>query len=160
MKQQKLDKFIYESNNIDNERDLLHEKIIALDVEFSEFMNEIKSFKYWKKNKPIDKDKTLEEACDCLHFILSLSNDLKVDLTHLTVPTTKQLKGIDLNTLYRYIKTSIWVGLYLENDINSLKSILPLLVSMLGELGFTYNDLINAYDKKYEINIKRQQECY
>lgn len=160
LKQMKLDNFIYESNNILNVEGLLYDKLVALDVELGEFMNEIKSFKYWKKNKLIDKSKVIEEACDCLHFVLSIANDLDINLSHSLVVTMEQLKANDINTIYRYIKATIWKDIYTDDNYESIRKLVPLLVIILEELGFTYNDLLSEYDRKYEINIKRQVEGY
>ena len=66
-----LDERIRENNGIDKEKSLELKKYIALKKEFIEFVNEIESFKFWKKNK--GKENIVEEACDTLHFILSLA---------------------------------------------------------------------------------------
>lgn len=155
-KQLELDKFIYESNNIIDTGDIFYDKITALDVELSEFINEVKSFKYWKKNKIMDKNKTIEEACDCLHFILSLANDMEIELKY--IEAMKIAK--DVNLLYRFIKATLWKDLYLDDESESINKIFSLLIGLIKELGFTYEDLIKEYDRKYEINIQRQKEGY
>lgn len=155
-KQLELDKFIYESNNITDTGDIFYDKITALDVELSEFVNEVKSFKYWKKNKIMDKNKTIEEACDCLHFILSLANDMEVELKY--IEAMKIAK--DANLLYRFIKATLWKDLYLDDNSESINKIFSLLIGLIKELGFTYEDLMKEYDRKYEINIQRQREGY
>lgn len=157
MKQNRLDKFVCENNNIENPGDLVLNKITALDVEFGELANEIQFFKHWKKNKLIDKAKVIEEACDCLHFILSLANDNDVNLQVMAYGTFTR----EIDTLYRYIKATLWKDIYLEDKWEEgLKRILMLLVAMIEELDFTYSDLLREYDRKYEINIKRQKEGY
>lgn len=155
-KQHKLDKFIYKENGIIDVKDIELDKIAALDVELSEFMNEIKSFKYWKKNKEIDKAKVIEEASDCLHFILSLANDNNIDMGIANIIATTD----DINITYRIVKTCLWEGIYLKEKWGYLKNMLRGIIIMLEELGFAYDDLIEAYNKKYEINIKRQMEGY
>lgn len=166
-KQLELDKFIYESNNITDVGDIFYNKIIALDVELGEFINEVESFKYWKKMPKWKKFltyfkykksdwKALEEACDCLHFILSLANDMEVELKYMEAMKMSR----DINLLYRYIKATLWKEIYIEDDEKSLNKILSLLIGIIKELGFTYEDLIKEYDRKYEINIQRQREGY
>ena len=155
-KQLELDKFIYESNNIVDTGDIFYDKLTALDVELSEFINEVKSFKYWKKNKIMDKNKTIEEACDCLHFMLSLANDMEVELKY--IEAMKIAK--DVNLLYRFIKATLWKDLYLDDNSESINKIFSLLIGLIKELGFTYKDLTKEYDRKYEINIQRQKEGY
>ena len=58
--QKGLDEYIRENNGIPSDQDLTKEKYLALKTEFFEFVNEIESFKFWKKNK--GKDSILEEA--------------------------------------------------------------------------------------------------
>lgn len=166
-KQLELDKFIYESNNITDTGDIYYDKIVALDVELSEFINEVESFKYWKKMpkwkqflmyfKYKKSDwKALEEACDCLHFILSLANDMEIELKY--IEAMKMAK--DVNLLYRFIKATLWKDIYLDDESESMNKVLSLLIGIIKELGFTYEDLIKEYDRKYEINIQRQREGY
>ena len=159
-KQAELDKFIYESNNITDIASLYDKKIIALDIELSEFMNEIKAFKYWKKNKEIDKGKVIEEACDCLHFILSIANDKNVVLSGGKIQSI--LEGIDIDFAYMCIKDLLWRIIYsqVKCDSVSLGCVLDLLIYIIKQLGFTYEDLIKEYNRKYEINIQRQKEGY
>lgn len=156
-KQNKLDVFICESNGIKDVGEIEFEKLTALDVELSELANEIKFFKYWKKDKYIDRSKVIEEACDCFHFILSLANDNEVNMQVMPYGTFTR----DIGTLYRYIKATIWKDIYLDDNWEcGLKRILMLLVAMIEELDFIYADLIREYNRKYEINIKRQKEGY
>lgn len=155
-KQLELDKFIYESNDIVDTGDIFYDKIVALDVELGEFINEVKTFKYWKKNKVMDSNKVIEEACDCLHFILSLANDMEVELKY--IEAMKMAK--DVNLLYRFIKATLWKDIYLDDESESMNKVLSLLIGLIKELGFTCEDLIKEYDRKYEINIQRQREGY
>lgn len=155
-KQLELDNFIYESNGIVDTGDIFYDKIVALDVELGEFINEVKTFKYWKKNKVMDSNKVIEEACDCLHFILSLANDMEIELRY--IEAMKMAK--DVNLLYRFIKATLWKDIYLDDESESINKVLSLLIGLIKELGFAYEDLIKEYDRKYEINIQRQKEGY
>ena len=69
--QKSLDDTIHKAHEVSIE-DIWKERTVALIVEFSEFANELSVFKYWKKNKEIDKSKMYEEYSDVLHFIFSL----------------------------------------------------------------------------------------
>ena len=164
-KQAELDKFIYNKQGIPLNDLKLKEKIIALDVELSEFANEIEFFKYWKVNK--GKNKILEEACDCLHFILSIANALKVNLDEFV-----DIENIKNEKLFCYSVENIYIAtkLYLLEDVLDCEGtysreeatciIFENLVMMILKIGFTYEDLIKEYDRKYEINIQRQKEGY
>ena len=74
--QRKLDTRVKKENDIPADANLNIEKFLALKTELFELANEIESFKYWKKNK--NKTNQLEEACDVLHFILSIAIDNRV----------------------------------------------------------------------------------
>lgn len=159
-KQNKLDNYIIEKQGLQG-KDLLKNKIIALDVELSEFMNEIESFKFWKINK--GKDKALEEACDCLHFILSIANDLNVDLSKFVKIDEIKFGKASLETIYMRIKIFI-NGMYFEKNKNlnrlTIRDTFKEFIAMLFLLNIKFNDLVKEYNKKYEINIKRQNQGY
>ena len=71
--QKNLDIKVRDNNDIDQDKDLILEKFLAIKTEIFELANEIESFKYWKKNK--GKSNQLEEACDVLSFALSIANE-------------------------------------------------------------------------------------
>ena len=127
---------------------------LALLTELGELANEVQCFKYWKQNKTISREKVLEEFADCLHFALSLENHLNQLYEHNLNAEIKDVIKEDLveeNTfdfLYAYMKV-------ISDD-------LPLIEIMnLGmALGITGEELEQSYLKKYEKNLRRQQEGY
>lgn len=164
IKQARLDEFIIKKQNLHNQ-DLFLNKVIALDVELSEFMNNIESFKHWKINK--GKPNILEECCDCLHFILSLANDFNHELSKPYSPPIKQItmqcadiKNVEINQLYACKKRILWKDLVECRNKLALDQILWMLVRELKYCSYEWEDLIKAYDEKYEINIQRQEEGY
>lgn len=76
--QKALDQAIMSQHNVKHDQ-IISQRIIALIVEVAEFANEVASFKYWKKQKNFERDKTLEEFIDGIHFYVSLSLQLNVD---------------------------------------------------------------------------------
>ena len=53
---------------------------VALITEIGELYNENPTFKFWKEQKNIEiTDKTKEEFADCLHFLISLGQDIFKD---------------------------------------------------------------------------------
>lgn len=76
--QKALDESIHKTHNVSFE-ETLDKKVLALLVEVGEFANEIKPFKYWKKDKSIDRDKVLEEFVDGIHFFVSIANYFEID---------------------------------------------------------------------------------
>lgn len=161
MKQFELDQFIIKKQKL-GKQDLFGNKVIALDVELSEFMNNIESFKHWKINK--GKPNILEECCDCLHFILSLSNDFNYGLNIPFSPDISnhilESKSTSINQLYVNAKQILWKDVAEDKNSKSLDQILWILVRSLKYCGYTWEDLIKEYDKKFEVNIQRQNEGY
>ncbi|KDE67265.1 hypothetical protein FUSO5_00175 [Fusobacterium necrophorum BFTR-1] len=50
---------------------------VALTTELGELYNENPIFKFWKEQKNIEiTDKTREEFADCLHFLISIGQDI------------------------------------------------------------------------------------
>jgi len=75
--QKDLDNYIIRKKELQQDPNTrLTDLTLAMMVECSEFANETKSFKYWKKDKSIDKEKTIEEYVDILFFWLSIGNQL------------------------------------------------------------------------------------
>src|SRR5690625_2038703 len=89
--QRKLDERIVKEKGLENE-DLLDKKILALLVELGELANKYRGFKFWSEDQEPNtkvyygppelpdvgtyKNPLLEEYVDCLHFILSIGNNL------------------------------------------------------------------------------------
>ena len=117
----------------------------AYRVELGEALQEWKSFKYWKKNKGIiDINKLLEEIADCLHFALSLENEIK------NYNYEEVFKYYDKYDLYEIIDKCFTIyGTVLGDTI------------ALGlKLGFTPDQLEEAYYKKNKINWDRIANNY
>ena len=100
----------------------------------------------------------VEEASDCLHFILSLANQLNVDIDLI----------FDKNSILK-LRTNEEYYLFILNRIHLLNArrweedtITPL-YSFLGyieNLGITTQELEQAYYDKNEINYRRLREGY
>lgn len=156
--QKNLDIRVRENNDIPMEQDLNLEKYIALKTEFFEFVNEIESFKYWKKNK--GKSHILEEACDTLHFIFSLAidNNVEIELDEKFL-TSESLNNYDVNELIGIIDAMISDAM-IDCGWENLSGVLNIMLIILGKNGFTANDLYNEYIRKNQINHERQANNY
>ena len=155
-----LDERIRENNGIDKEKSLGLEKYIALKTEFFEFVNEIESFKFWKKNK--GKENIVEEACDTLHFILSLAieNEHEIvlgDEEELFKDFDKD--NYDINELIGIVDTMM-TDLAVTGEPENLDNILIFLCVILNKCNFNGNDLYEAYISKNKVNHKRQDTNY
>ena len=61
---------LYKNREKDDIEKILECKLVLLDTETSEFMNELEDHKYYKMNKKQSKRKQLEEFCDCIHLVI------------------------------------------------------------------------------------------
>lgn len=159
--QGEMDNLALENNGIDLDTDLIQEKYIALKTELHEFINEVESFKFWKKHK--GKPNQLEEAIDTIHFILSLMIDFEYDIQEDLEITDKQLEYMQdksMNELY-IMTDALLVDTYmLYSWKETLGSILVGIMIMLNKLGYTGDDIFEKYKEKNAINIKRQKDNY
>lgn len=132
---------------------------LALLVELGELANEWKGFKYWKKEKRIDREKLLDEFADCLHFALSLEN------------YNKQFSRLGLISFGEKFEELYKESKEIRNDINEafmktyncvLNNNMPIagVISLGSCLEITPDEMQAAYLKKNEENYKRQREGY
>lgn len=124
---------------------------IALIVELGEMMNELPShFKHWKKTAEDHRDKALEEYVDVLHFQLSLFN--------------------------YYGNSGKWIRQYdycIPSENSNFNDLIELVINNMGEIegfdylfkignyiGFTWDEVYDAYMKKVKVNHDRQDQGY
>ena len=157
--QKNLDIRVRENNDIDMDADLTLEKFLALKTELFEFVNELESFKYWKKNK--GKSHILEEACDTLHFIFSIAidKDIEIKQDETLLKDTKSFNTINTNELIG-VMDSIISDCMIDNDWDDLNAMLMLLTLVLERYNFSANDLYEAYIAKNKVNHERQDNNY
>ena len=147
--QKKLDEYIGKSKDIDMKKHH-EERIIALQVEFNELLNELPFlFKYWT-NKKMNRERALEEYVDNVHFILSIGNDYGI-----TKHDYKQPIVHDMRLLAKGINNMIS-----RLNKNSYKELVDHFILFGEKLGFTEKEVIDAYMKKNEKNYERQVNGY
>ena len=153
--QKLLDDRIVDAHNLYQE-DLLPKKILALQVELGELANELPEvFKFWS-NKKNNYDKALIEYCDGLHFILSIGNDLELNIEGYTILPFEHKTILDQFSRTYYVISD------LEHDPSQSELILVLQHFIaLGEiLGFTPEQIEQSYYAKNAINHTRQDNSY
>ncbi|MEK4473317.1 dUTP diphosphatase [Paenibacillus sp. FSL R7-0048] len=169
--------------------DLLPNTILALQVEIGELANEWRGFKHWSKNqKPRTRavrslgvddigvergeayNPLLEEYVDCLHFFLSIARQLKLPADDLYVWEDV----VEAETAILFTDLLHNVGLILGDKLlatppndnakfqrEHFRSALFAFYS-LGEqrLGFTFEQIAEAYAAKNKVNHDRQSNGY
>lgn len=134
---------------------LLQKKILSLQVELGELANETRCFKFWSTKDPSSKDVILEEYVDCLHFILSIGleknfENIMLNSKNITSELSEQFLNLYVNISDFIICSSI------DNYFNIFQNFLCLGKS----LGFSNEDIQNAYLYKNNINHERQDNGY
>ncbi|ERM19013.1 dUTP diphosphatase [Brevibacillus laterosporus] len=152
-RQRLLNDYIIKKKGLEDQ-DLWDNTILALRVELAEFANEVRCFKHWS-DKPMNREKALEEAADTLHFFLSVG-------IYLGIPekrdcNVQRVQGrtnvtVQFNSIFDKISTNMdsWDFFDAISDF----------IALIYMLGFTGNDITEAYNKKRQINIQRQESGY
>ncbi|MCA1021812.1 dUTP diphosphatase [Halobacillus litoralis] len=170
-----LDAHIVKEKGLEGQ-DLLSQKILALQVELGELANEWRGFKFWSNDqkprtavaltsfhaarKGETKNSLLEEYVDCLHFILSIGHEFRHKGNALELKSMFQIKDditSQFNLIFNIVSEDLWNYGEIEEGYGSfIYSFLE-----LGEmLGFTQQQIEEAYLQKNEINHQRQLTGY
>ena len=129
----------------------IEQKIMALQVEIAELANVLPEvFKFWS-NKKNDYKLALEEFVDGLHFILSIANE-----THVTL----KRKSIELepSVFFQFAKV-FWLAAQLYDD-NYVNDLFNYYMNLGWMLGFSEEQIEQAYLEKNKINHQRQNDGY
>jgi dimeric dUTPase (all-alpha-NTP-PPase superfamily) len=153
--QSQLDNYIEKEHGLEEE-DLFGKKILALLVEIGELANETRCFKFWSKKPASSKEVILEEFVDGVHFILSLGLEIGV----------KQLELKETNYTIEDVTEQFMEVYRAANEFMTERSVTHFTNLLrhyfyLGELlGFSHDDVLQAYIQKNEVNYQRQKEGY
>jgi dimeric dUTPase (all-alpha-NTP-PPase superfamily) len=152
--QAKLDAHIQQQHQV-SYASTREKRLLALFVEVGEMINETKTFKFWSKKPSAEKTIILDEYADGLHFLLSLSieansskhlYDIAIVSKTLTEATIDVFQAIsDLSKAFTKVA--------LENAFQHYLNLIPL-------LGFTSEEVVEAYFKKLGVNYTRQKNAY
>ncbi|MFE8703765.1 dUTP diphosphatase [Cytobacillus sp. FJAT-54145] len=155
--QKGLDQHIEQNHNLENEN-LFDRKVLALLVEIGELANETRCFKFWSVKPSSPQATILEEFVDGIHFMLSLG--IETGLSEVDLPSQKQSETeVSMNEQFLKVFGRI-------NDFRTTKSrehferMIQDYMMLANLLGFSNEDIEQAYISKNEVNYKRQQEGY
>ncbi|WP_201716640.1 dUTP diphosphatase [Rossellomorea arthrocnemi] len=153
--QKKLDQHIEEEHGLEKE-DLIDKKILALLVEIGELANETRSFKFWSTKPSSSKEVILEEFVDGVHFILSLGIEIGIqqfdvgETNYTNEDVTKQFMDV-----FKYAN-----HFANERSVEHFQELFRHYVYLGELLGFSHEEVFDAYVKKNEVNYNRQKEGY
>lgn len=157
-KQAKLDKAIMEEYGLE---ELDEEKLnLAILDEIGELTHELKAnWCWWKKSQaPVDNDKVLGELVDVWHFLLSYQNHFINGEKGIEYTCTFKRNSKNILSLMRNNEFGLTVAF---SDLVSWKwNKLERATAITEYLGFTIEDVYQAYCGKNKINYQRLKEGY
>ncbi|WP_303969336.1 dUTP diphosphatase [Sporosarcina ureae] len=152
--QRALDTYI-QKNHQTNET--FTERGLALIVELSELANETRCFKFWSTKGPSANDVILEEYVDSIHFLLSLGIEKNFD----GLEEWPAGESTDQNLTQLFIQTGRSIYTFLDSlTFEDYKNIWVNYGALANTLGFTEDQIIQAYIDKNEENYARQRSGY
>lgn len=158
-----------------NEPDRFRKLILALLVEIGECANEWRGFKFWSKNQkartheltyerhgepPVLKNFLLEEYVDGLHFVLELGLEHHKELTEYSYD--KEIAVVnkaDVTTQFNLIFNKV-TDYFTNPTKGNYVWMVELYLGLGTMLGFTWEQIEQAYYDKNKINHERQENGY
>ena len=154
--------------------------ILAFNIEFFEFINEVGVWKWWKHSHVPNKERILDELADCFAFFLSLINlsalseEEEKDQELFKYSTSKRLQDIfESLTALEHENEEMSTEMILQNLITYVgtdnetegvdtmtRMAIAIYIATLVFPEITWEDIVSAYNKKSETNINRQKENY
>ncbi|MDQ0514139.1 dimeric dUTPase (all-alpha-NTP-PPase superfamily) [Mycoplasmoides fastidiosum] len=154
LKQAQLDHYIHTKKALNYQQTFV-ERLLALVVELNELANETKCFKYWSANKQINVDHILEEYVDGLHFLLSLMLYYELD-PELTIAPTPKSDDQVLSQVFLELNQTFWQ----TAQKNTFLTWFTKYLTLAFQLGFDQVQVETIYQKKWAINLARQDNGY
>ena len=153
-KQAELDARIAENHHI-SYATTREKRILALLVEFGEFANATRCFKYWSNKSSEAQDIVLDEYVDGLHFFLSLGIDIKASkrIYHYTKHADNLTKQV--LEVYR-----LSANFYKNQDEKSYAKAFQAFINIVPLLKVRWTTIEKAYYKKLGENYSRQDNNY
>lgn len=166
--QEELDKYILENakkrNIAMSDEELLDKTILALLVEVGELANATRCFKHWSTKGAESKERLLDELADIWHFYLSIGNQKELKMTEDDFPSEERIEWVKekakLEQIFIMLSNAIsdlyvfGIGCTAYEDVGQELCVLSEFI------GFTDEEVEQAYLKKHEENYKRQREGY
>ena len=173
--QEALEARILESHPELQGQDNLNWKVLALQVELGECANEWRGFKKWSNDrkprngqnemgKPIGANKVLEEYVDCLHLVLSIGLEIGIATYTINENLSKPERYGDKSIIKRFsglissINTLVMVRAFMRTQV--YYSIFDDFIKLGYQLGYTWEQIEQAYYAKNKINHQRQESGY
>jgi dimeric dUTPase (all-alpha-NTP-PPase superfamily) len=168
-KQKELDERIKREHNLSGKQ-LMNERVLALLVELGELANETRCFKFWSLKPPSPREVQIEEFVDGVHFILSLGNEIRFKFSDVDTVFVHNCDVYSMsndlieqfNNVFESV-TNFKDEHEFKRNNDEFEAYEELLYSYFGlgqMLGFTWEEVVKAYERKNAINHERQSSGY
>jgi dimeric dUTPase (all-alpha-NTP-PPase superfamily) len=154
--QRQLDEHIETQHGLQGEN-LVEKKMLALLVEIGELANETRCFKFWSLKPSAPIEKVLEEYVDGLHFILSLG--IELNFVYAVDKMKKETENYSLVEQFLCVFQAV-NEFQQEKTFDSYKRLFTSYLQLGEYLGFTNEQIEQAYIMKNEVNHERQNQNY
>ena len=153
------------------------EYLLAMQVEFFEFLNELGTWKWWKHSHEIKRDRVLDELADCFAFFLS-AIDVESELAKAQgiddfIPQVESQIADFILSLAEYESnvegeyqaiTELITYVGTDNEVKGVVTVerfaIAIFIATVLFEGITWDEITQAYKEKSAVNIKRQEENY
>lgn len=154
--QKTLDTRIEKEHQLEDE-DLFQKKVLALQVELGELANETRCFKFWSQKPSSAADVIIEEYVDGLHFIMSLG----LEKGYRYGNTTKIGYNTNQDVTFAFQEVYGRVHMFqVDPSKDKYDDLFSAFLLLGSKLGFSEEDVQQAYYEKNEKNHQRQEEGY
>lgn len=157
-RQKAYDEEVFKKHNVDYVSKTQLES--ALFDELGELMHAQKSdWCWWKKTQaPVDNEKVLGELVDIWHFVLSYQNHFNFGKETLLI----FLDEVEISDrfLERFREGYLTLPIALTLLVSDGNSIIEMLIAITEYIGFTIEQVYEAYCGKNKINYQRLKEGY
>ncbi|PFW87226.1 dUTPase [Bacillus pseudomycoides] len=160
--QKVLDNRILKEHGLEGQN-IFYNMILALQVEIGELANETRCFKHWSNKGPSEKEVILMEYVDGLHFIASLGNGIGFNPSEYSLELLNHNANVFTSSTLVSQFNNVYETVSEFRATQSIEIYEELLYSYLGlgkKLGFTFDEIEQAYYKKNEVNHQRQDNGY
>jgi dimeric dUTPase (all-alpha-NTP-PPase superfamily) len=150
--QWELDDYIIEKHDLDLQA-INDERVLSIFDEICELMNKMRFHKYWSNNPlpKVSRDDLIEEYVDTWHFILSIGNEIQMTTEH---------NGLDIRvTFAKQFRACLFVAHDIYTPIGWTLFV-SLWKGLAYMMNFTDEEVVAAYERKYQVNIERQKNEY
>ncbi|KKB34792.1 dUTP diphosphatase [Bacillus thermotolerans] len=154
--QQSLDGYIEKEHGLEEE-DLLDKKLLAFLVEAGELANETRCFKFWSVKGPSEREVILEEFVDGVHFILSIGLECALEEKAYLMEDYEGAESAVEQFLTVYESA---VQFKQTKNLTAYNELLNGYFALGRLLGFSLEEVEQAYKVKNDINYERQQKGY